>query len=377
MKIFLSVILGLLTFTTVIPKPSLAAESDQCSFETNPPADTWNSEMDYKNISIRIGAALAPKTKYYVVYRKYNDTFKNIRIGEGIANDQGIIDSSDPSFKSNYDKGVLRDYMVAPGTHSIVIFEGPGTNSKIICSKTYKIPYFETLKCTIEANKTDKSYGPGEKVSFKGKFSIEKWDKTQISYANKNISVQLLNKKGDRTGDYYDNNITTDSNGNFEISDSDKIKTPAITNNDIGWWKLKADEKDDIGKNRSKEACYADIYVSKNPNEPVSGSPPTGDGGKNPCISGTCQTALGPIKTDPAEFIKTILGIAIGLAGGIALIFMVIGAIRVLISSGDQQKLTGGKDMIVAAVSGLLFLILSVLILRFIGTGLLGGVPGL
>lgn len=95
--------------------------------------------------------------------------------------------------------------------------------------------------------------------------------------------------------------------------------------------------------------------------------------GSNPCVGGTCQTALGPIKTDPAEFIKTVLGIATGLAGGIALIFMVIGSIKVLTSSGDQQKLTGGKDMIVAAVSGLLFLILSVLILRFIGNTFLRG----
>ncbi len=96
----------------------------------------------------------------------------------------------------------------------------------------------------------------------------------------------------------------------------------------------------------------------------------------NPCVSGTCQTALGPISTDPSKFITTILQIAIGLAGGAALIFMVIGSIKVLTSAGDPKKVSDGRDMIVAAVSGLLFLILSVLILRFIGNTLLGGLPG-
>jgi len=51
---------------------------------------------------------------------------------------------------------------------------------------------------------------------------------------------------------------------------------------------------------------------------------------------------------------------------------MVIGSVRVLTSSGDQQRLAGGRDMIVAALAGLLFLIFSVLILRFIGIHILG-----
>ena len=95
--------------------------------------------------------------------------------------------------------------------------------------------------------------------------------------------------------------------------------------------------------------------------------------GQNPCdpdgdgIADQCPTALGDIPTDPGAFAGKILSIAIGLAGGIALILMVIGSVRVLTSSGDQQRLAGGRDMIVAAVAGLLFLIFSFLILEFIG----------
>ncbi|KKS03750.1 hypothetical protein A2W45_01070 [Candidatus Curtissbacteria bacterium RIFCSPHIGHO2_12_41_11] len=100
-----------------------------------------------------------------------------------------------------------------------------------------------------------------------------------------------------------------------------------------------------------------------------------GTSGKNPCTGAGCETALGNIPTSVGGFAQRVLNIAIGLAGGIALILMVIGSIRVLTSSGDQQKLAGGRDMIVAAIAGLLFLIFSFLILRFIGVTLFGAIP--
>jgi len=100
--------------------------------------------------------------------------------------------------------------------------------------------------------------------------------------------------------------------------------------------------------------------------------------GKNPCkdLDGDgipeCPTAIGNIPFDMVPFARRILQIGIGLSGGIVLILMVIGSIRVVTSSGDQQKLNGGRDMIIAAVFGLLFLIFSVMILRFIGFNIVG-----
>lgn len=102
----------------------------------------------------------------------------------------------------------------------------------------------------------------------------------------------------------------------------------------------------------------------------------TGDG-TNPCDASGCQTALGLIPTSAKEFAARILGIATGIAGGIALILMVIGSIRVLASSGDPKAVGAGREMIVAAVAGLLFLIFAVLILRFIGINIFSGVPGM
>ena len=73
-----------------------------------------------------------------------------------------------------------------------------------------------------------------------------------------------------------------------------------------------------------------------------------------------------------AFFARTILWIGAGLAGGIALILMVIGAIRVLTSAGDPKNVSAGREMIIAAVAGLLFLIFSAMIIRFIGVNIVG-----
>lgn len=99
--------------------------------------------------------------------------------------------------------------------------------------------------------------------------------------------------------------------------------------------------------------------------------------GRNPCQGGICITALGSIPTNLKEFSEKILSIATGVAGGIAFILMVTGAIRILTSQGDPKGVAGGREMLVAALAGLLFLIFSVLILRFIGINLLGGIPGI
>ena len=95
--------------------------------------------------------------------------------------------------------------------------------------------------------------------------------------------------------------------------------------------------------------------------------PASPSSGKNPCSATSCSTAFGDIDTDITKFAGKFLSIAIGIAGGIALILLVFGSIRVLTSSGNQQTLAAGRDTIIAAIAGLLFLIFSVLILRALG----------
>src|SRR3989344_5102728 len=85
-----------------------------------------------------------------------------------------------------------------------------------------------------------------------------------------------------------------------------------------------------------------------------------------------CKTAIGDFTPELGAFAQKILTIGVSLAGAIALIIMVIGAIRVLTSSGDPKNVAAGREMIIAAIAGLLFLIFSVLILKFIGVSIVG-----
>lgn len=86
-------------------------------------------------------------------------------------------------------------------------------------------------------------------------------------------------------------------------------------------------------------------------------------------------TALGCIPNDPAEFVAWILARAVGVGGGIAFLLMLWGGFQIITSSGDPQKLNDGKDILVSAVAGLLFIIFSLFLLRIVGVDILG-LPG-
>jgi len=109
------------------------------------------------------------------------------------------------------------------------------------------------------------------------------------------------------------------------------------------------------------------------------------DGGTGPqpflCKQGKpeegIQTALGciPIK-DPTQFVGWLLGFAIKIAGGIAFLLIIFGAIKVLTSAGNPENVKAGQEMITSALMGLLFIIFSVFLLELVGVKILN-IPGL
>lgn len=91
----------------------------------------------------------------------------------------------------------------------------------------------------------------------------------------------------------------------------------------------------------------------------------------NPAIA----TAIGCLHTSPAEFTKDILKFIIGIGGGFAFLMMLLGAYQMLTSAGNPEALKAGQDRLTSAIIGLLFIILSILLLQFIGAGILN-LPG-
>jgi hypothetical protein len=92
------------------------------------------------------------------------------------------------------------------------------------------------------------------------------------------------------------------------------------------------------------------------------------------------NTALGCISTDatggPGSFFSTLITVSVGLGGGFALLLILYGVFIVTTSAGIPDKLKEGSEIITSAVTGLLFIILSVFLLRLIGINILA-LPGL
>jgi len=90
------------------------------------------------------------------------------------------------------------------------------------------------------------------------------------------------------------------------------------------------------------------------------------------CASGAISTAIGCIPVnDLNAFTAFVLRWAIGIAGGIAFILIVIASFQVITSSGNPQKIQAGKELLTAAIGGLIFLIFSIFILELVGVRIL------
>ena len=82
---------------------------------------------------------------------------------------------------------------------------------------------------------------------------------------------------------------------------------------------------------------------------------------------------IGPcIPTDPVEFAQRALEIGMGVGTLLAVLFLILGGIGVATSGGNPDNLEKAKKQITAAVAGLLFILMSVLILDIIGVSILG-----
>lgn len=94
------------------------------------------------------------------------------------------------------------------------------------------------------------------------------------------------------------------------------------------------------------------------------------------CNEKGCSTALGDISTDPAGFVSRLFAILLSLAGGIAIILIILSGYRLMSSGGNPEKVTAARDQLTSAIVGLLFVIFSLSILQIIGVDILR-IPGL
>lgn len=93
--------------------------------------------------------------------------------------------------------------------------------------------------------------------------------------------------------------------------------------------------------------------------------------------SGEIFTAIGCVPADELqEFTEFTVRWSIGIAGGITLLLIIYSGYLYTTSKGNPQKIQAAKELITAAVGGLLFLILSATLLRLVSSNILD-IPGL
>lgn len=90
------------------------------------------------------------------------------------------------------------------------------------------------------------------------------------------------------------------------------------------------------------------------------------------CGDTSINTALGCLSVfPPSRLISNIFKWAVGISGAIALIILVYAGILMLASQGDAKRVKAAQELLTAAISGIILIILAVIILNFIGINLL------
>ena len=87
------------------------------------------------------------------------------------------------------------------------------------------------------------------------------------------------------------------------------------------------------------------------------------------------NTAIGSIPTNPIAFIERLFSIILLLAGIGALILLIYGGYKYMISRGDPEAVKSARETITSAIIGLLFIIFSLVILQVIAGDILN-IPG-
>jgi len=194
-------------------------------------------------------------------------------------------------------------------------------------------------------------------TSESGKFTIETPPLIPGKYyikiragKNLNINPQIINSTPTCSPDNFTYfhiplEITEDENGRQETSLGDPFVDPYGIDNPIN---LRGEDPKVVCSDEDKENGYCTKIA-------------TGLGTK--------------ISTIPQKFIGNVMSILLSIGGIVAIAFFIQAGYTIMTSAGNKEKIGQAREQIIAAVMGLMFIILSVAILEFIGVNILR-IPG-
>lgn len=98
----------------------------------------------------------------------------------------------------------------------------------------------------------------------------------------------------------------------------------------------------------------------------AAGLDPFGDVCRDNPTSAVCQDRRPNPNEGFYNFLQTIINTILLVLGSVAVIMIIVGAIKFVVSGGDQSAITGARDTIIYAVIGLVVAIMSYGIANFI-----------
>ena len=130
---------------------------------------------------------------------------------------------------------------------------------------------------------------------------------------------------------------------------------------------------DDGSRDCTISGIAYDCWCCNQPMSNITPRPPV-----NPlCSDGFINTAIGCIPLgDKNSLLVFILRWAIGIAGGVSFLLIIYSGFVIMTAGGDKRKVQVGRELLTAAISGMMLIIFSVFILDLIGIRILR-IPGL
>lgn len=91
-------------------------------------------------------------------------------------------------------------------------------------------------------------------------------------------------------------------------------------------------------------------------------------------IAGTgIDTALGCLAAgDPTRLVSQLWGWGIGVGGLIAFVLIVFSGFQIVTAAGDPKRFKAAQELMTSAIGGLILIVLSVVLLNFLGVKVLG-----
>jgi hypothetical protein len=92
------------------------------------------------------------------------------------------------------------------------------------------------------------------------------------------------------------------------------------------------------------------------------------------CQGGGINTAIGCLQVlgGQDQFLGAILKWAVGVGSGVAFLLILYSGFMIMSATGSPDRLKAGQELLTSALSGLILLVFSIFILKFIGIDILG-----